>query len=205
MQALQTWDGAYTTGSHGAAALELTAFHLARLIYDAKYGHKIAGYLKGSPAVYGFLKEDLPDVAQSTILAALDAAAQDWQRYPTWGDLHTVRVQHLLGNAPVIGKKYRLAEFPIPGGSNTLYKSAHGLANAPHTARYGATSRLVADMGLADTMQLVLFGGQDGYLASSGFADQVTIWRQGRSLDMPLTTAAAAARFPHRLELPPGL
>ena len=47
-----------------------------------------------------------------------------------------------------------------------------------------------------DRNQFVLFGGQDGWLGSENFADQVELWRQGRAIGMPLTTPAVAAQFP---------
>jgi penicillin amidase len=47
-----------------------------------------------------------------------------------------------------------------------------------------------------DRNQFVLLGGEDGWLGSVNFADQVELWRQGRTITMPLTAAAVAAQFP---------
>lgn len=203
--ALTGWDGQYDTDSSGAAALELSAYHLAQAVYTPMYGEAIAGYVTSSPAVYAFLREDVPNASREVLLESLSKAAEDFARTPYWRDLHTVRIQHLFGNVPVIGKKFRLGEKAVPGGSNTLAKSAHTLSNKPHRARYGATSRLIADMGNPHSMQSVLFGGQDGYLGSSGFADQLPLWQAGQYVEVPLTAKEAARRFSHRLELTPGL
>ena len=45
--------------------------------------------------------------------------------------------------------------------------------------------------------------GQDDWLGSSTFADQVPLWRGGDYLKLPLTPPAVAERFPRRLDLTP--
>ena len=41
-------------------------------------------------------------------------------------------------------------------------------------------------------------------LRSANFADQVELWRQGRTITMPLSAAAVTAQFPTALVLTPG-
>ena len=55
-----------------------------------------------------------------------------------------------------------------------------------------------------DRSEFVLLGGEDGWLGSANFADQVELWRQGRTITMPLTAAAVAAQFPTVTRLTPG-
>jgi penicillin amidase len=55
-----------------------------------------------------------------------------------------------------------------------------------------------------DANWFTLFGGQDGWLGSAGFADQVPLWRARRGIRMPLRTETVAAEFPLVTRLEPG-
>jgi penicillin amidase len=80
-------------------------------------------------------------------------------------------------------------------------------ANPPtprrHVVRKGAIARFVADLGDVDSTAMVLLGGQDGWLGSSGFADQHADWTAGRLLRLPLSPAEVARVHPHRRTLWP--
>jgi penicillin G amidase len=54
-----------------------------------------------------------------------------------------------------------------------------------------------------DRNEFVLLGGEDGWLGSANFADQVELWRQGRTITLPLSAAAVTAQFPTALVLTP--
>ena len=69
---------------------------------------------------------------------------------------------------------------------------------------FGSQSRQLCDMSDPDRSEFVLLGGEDGWLGSANFADQVELWRQGRTITMPLTAAAVAAQFPTVTRLTPG-
>ena len=64
-------------------------------------------------------------------------------------------------------------------------------------------ARHVSDMADPDANWFVLFGGQDGWLGSAAFADQVPLWREGRSIRVPLRPATVAAEFPRVTVLSP--
>jgi penicillin amidase len=124
------------------------------------------------------------------------AAAAASARYPNWADMHRLRVGHALAGVPVLGKLFVLDDYGVGGSRNTIMKTAHGLVNGRHTVTYGSQSRQLCDMSDPDRNQFVLLGGEDGWLGSVNFADQVELWRQGRTITMPLTAAAVAAQFP---------
>ena len=82
-------------------------------------------------------------------------------------------------------------------------KAAHGLVRKQHAASYGSQSRFIADMSDPDASWFVLFGGQDGWLGSGNYADQLALWRCGEYVQMPLSEAKVRARFPRVQVLEP--
>jgi penicillin amidase len=46
-------------------------------------------------------------------------------------------------------------------------------------------------------------GGQDGWLGSTTFADQITLWQKGEYVALPLRPETARATFPYHTELRP--
>ncbi len=47
-----------------------------------------------------------------------------------------------------------------------------------------------------DANHFVLFGGQDGWIGSPAFSDQVPLWRSGRLIQVPMTPYAVAKAHP---------
>ena len=202
LKVLADWDGRYTIESRGAAALELVTYHLTRNYYTDRYGKSISRYLLRSPAVYRFLSEDLSkhDV-RDHVEKAIRKAAKDFTKYPTWGDLHLLRLKHPLGNVPLIGAKYRFGEFPVPGSTNTVMKSAHPLSNSKHYVTYGANARHVSDLSDMDLNYFVLLGGQDGFWSSCNYLDLFALWQKGQYVKVPLRLRSIRKTFDHHMVL----
>jgi penicillin G amidase len=118
--------------------------------------------------------------------------------------MHHLRVGHVLQTVPLLGRWFVLEDLAVGGSRNTILKTAHGLVNQRHDTTYGSQARQLCDLSDPDLNWFVLLGGQDGWLGSANFADQVELWRQGRAVQMPLTEAAISAQFPTRQTLMPG-
>ena len=205
VKALAAWDGDYSPESKGAAALELSAYHLAQKLYDKMYGPEAAAYLLRSPTVYRLLLDDLhAGRAGGLLTEAALAAAPEWREHPRWGDLHRLELAHPLSNAPLIGFKFRFGDYPWPGSSNTLFKSAHSLGNERHGARYGANARFVCDLGDMDENYFALLGGEDGYLGSVNYLDMFKLWQKGGYVRVPLREKSLRREFGKGLVLRPG-
>ena len=54
-----------------------------------------------------------------------------------------------------------------------------------------------------DGNYFVLLGGQDGWINSANFADQVELWRFGRFVQVPLTREAVVEAFDRVMVLRP--
>ena len=204
LAALSAWDGRYDVDSKGAAALELSAYHLVEELYRERYGPELAEYIAGMSSVYDLISDDLEQGDQSKALtAALKQAAQDHKEHATWGSLHYLRISHIMGNAPLIGSRFRYGELPYPGSSRTLMKSAHSLQNQKHYARYGANARFIADMSSPDENYFALLGGQDGYFGSDNYLDMAEKWKKGEFIKVPMSLDKIEKQFQYKLELKP--
>ena len=201
--ALENWDGNYDSQSIGATAFEAVFLHLARAIvppareaaYEAAWGTRALVWadILAAPA----------DIRANALARAVANAARDFGRGRPWGALHRLRLAHPFAALPIIGRRYRLADFPASGTSETLMKTAHGLTRKRHHARYGSVARHISDMADPDANHFVLLGGQDGWLASSTFADQVALWRGSDYVTIPLSPAAVRERCVHPMVLRP--
>ena len=75
-------------------------------------------------------------------------------------------------------------------------KMAHGLVNGRHTATFGSMARHISDLSDLDANWFTLLGGNDGWLGSANFCDQLPLWRERRFIRMPLRPETVAAEFP---------
>jgi penicillin amidase len=199
---LSRWDGAYGPGSRGALAWEALLADLTRRLPDQAKLLPLSAVWTGRTLI---LRDalSLDDATLQPILArALDAAAKMLRRYGRWGAIHRMRVRHYFGAVPGLGRRYRFGEFESPGGNDTLNKTGHGPVRGPHPVSYGASARFVTDLVDLDSNHVVLLGGQDGWVGSETFADQVTPWRRGESVPLPLRPETARA-WPHHSVLQP--
>jgi penicillin amidase len=128
---------------------------------------------------------------------AATAAAADFARLPAWGEMHRLPHAHALVNLPVLGEAFfRYGDYPVGGSRETPMKTSHGLVTERHNATFGSMARHVSDMADPDANWFTLWGGQDGWLGSAAFADQVPLWLERRSIRVPLRPETVAAEFP---------
>jgi penicillin amidase len=143
--------------------------------------------------------ERLSDALRQAIAAARPAFA----RLRDWGEAHRLRLAHPLGAIPVLGRRYRFTDWPWPGSSDTVFKSAHGPVTGRHAVAYGSNARYLFDLSDLDGNRLVLLGGQDGHPCSPAFLDQAELFRRGEYVRVPLDPATARATFLHATILEP--
>ena len=202
------WDGDYATDSRPALVFEslMIAFVPAA---QAALGQVAEG------EVYAALGREramlLPDLGalepwdwREVLGPALTRAAATAASGRVWGDVHRLDVAHLLARLPLIGERYLIETIPVPGTRETVFKTSHDPADTDHRARFGAQARHLSDMADPDANWFVLLGGQDGWISSPAFADQVELWRTGQLVRVPLTPGAVAGAFPHVTVLRPG-
>nr|WP_264185680.1 penicillin acylase family protein [Roseicella aerolata] len=201
---LRGWDGDYAEASRAALVFELL---LARLVPALQPEGGGRGPETGWNFLTTFLLRDLdalpPERREAVLRRAVAEAVPAATQYRDWGEVHRLRAAHWLVNLPVLGRAFVLGTWPVGGSRETPMKSGHGLVTGPHEVTFGSMARQVSDMADPDSNWFVLFGGQDGWLGSAAFADQVPLWREGRSIRMPLHPATVAAEFPRVTVLRP--
>lgn len=202
--ALRDWDGAYDAANRGALAFELLLGETAHLLL----GRTVLGHLETVWTTRALVADELARAAgprlRTALGRALPIAARRFRRFGSWGAVHRHRPQHPFGALPgALGRIYRTPAFPGTGGNDTLDKTGHALVRGRHTIRFGATARYVFDLADPDRNEVVLFGGQDGWLGSETFADQLALWRRGEAMALPLRPETARASFPHVTVLRP--
>jgi penicillin G amidase len=204
---LHAWDGDYRVDSGGAVAFESLLFHLLPAVYGATSVQDTPQLFRQWNYISRLFAKDLtaldPARRGSLIAAALDAAAGDVARFAQWGEMHRMRVAHLLGSVPVIGARFVVEDFAVGGSRETPMKTSHDLVHERHYASYGSQARHISDMSDPDSNYFVLLGGQDGWLGSANYADQVSLWRERNYIRIPLRPEVVAADFPTVIHLQP--
>jgi penicillin amidase len=203
LEALRAWDRRYDAESPGALAFELVLAHLLRAVLPpgrlALYSAVWHGRRLLAREIDALPAERLSTAVQQAYAAARPAFVG--LRY--WGAAHRLRLAHPFGAIPAIGRRFRFVDWPWPGGSDTVFKSAHGLVTGRHAVGYGSNARYVFDLSDLDSNRLVLLGGQDGVPGSPAFLDQTELFRRGEHITVPLDPATARAKFPHLTMLEP--
>ncbi|MFT3811737.1 MAG: penicillin acylase family protein [Micropepsaceae bacterium] len=197
---LLAFDGDYKVDSIGAPAFETFLYHFAPRVYGVASADLIPSWL-GNWNGFGkaFLKDFAalsPEKQKEALVGAMAPAAADAAPFATWGDMHRLQVSHALGMIPLIGTRFDYMNVPTAGSRETVHKAAHGFQNALHTSRYGSQARQLSDMADPDANYFVLMGGNDGWIGSANFLDQVDLWQRGDYIRMPLRPETIAAEYP---------
>lgn len=204
LTALRDWDGCHAAESEGALAFELVLFHFLHHLH----GDQDMAIYRAILQPWTLLREDMSllprERTAAAARAAASAAAPVFARHRTWGAVHRLRIAHPLAALPGLGRRFVFDEFGIGGSNETLMKTAHGFSNGPHRVTFGANARFLADMGDEDGTWLSLLGGQDGWLGSSTFDDQVALWREGGYCRLPLRPETVAREYRHEMLLRSG-
>jgi penicillin amidase len=200
---LRGWNGDYAADAEAPLVFELLLGQLAPAIAAARGLRPETNW----GALTSFLLRDLDALPnrEALLRQATAAAAPLAAKYRTWGDIHRLRTAHWLVNLPLLGRRFVLGNQPVGGSRETPMKSGHGLVTGPHEVTFGSMARQVSDMADPDANWFTLWGGQDGWLGSAAFADQVPLWQSRQGIRMPLRPATIAAEFPTVTRLDPGL
>lgn len=205
IDAIDAWDGQYKADSRGAVAYQLLAHALITRHYRERHSPEIARFVLRSTAAHDLLEEDLDSGALSDehLAEAVHEAAGKFREGRVWGDMHTVRLAHPLGRIPFLGSGYNFGEVPVGGSATTIKKTSHSISDSPSPATFGVNARHISDLADPDSNHFVLLGGQDGWLGSKNFLDQVPLWREGRTIRVPLRPETVEAEFSRVMRLEP--
>lgn len=202
LDTLAAWDGSFAAGSRGA----LAHVAVAGALLDALGPHDAAAYraVRRVPDLLArWLGEADAAALRPVLNRALRKAAHTLARHRDWGALHRLAPNHPFARLPLLGRRFAVPDCPAEGSLDTLNQTSHAYGRQRQGTFYGAVSRISCDLADPDSARAVLLGGQDGWLGSSTFADQIDLWTAGESVALPLTPAAVAAAFPHETVMAP--
>ncbi len=195
---MRSWDGRYAEASRGALAFELFRDGFTKAFYRIGFGEQDWAAFANVGRIKSILLEDVeaaePSSLRQSLREALAAATGRIGDFTDWGDMHRLQLSHPLSNLPLVGGRYRFGDYPAAGSSDTLMKTAHAATSERHATRYGANARHISDLSDMDLNFFVLLGGQDGWLNSSTFIDQLMLWRSGDYIQLPLRLEKARER-----------
>jgi penicillin amidase len=199
------FDGDYRVDSVGAPAFETFLFHLVPRVYGVASPDELPSHLSSWESFGVHFMKDLmalpPDARSAALQNAVSLGAVDAAPFATWGQMHRLQVAHALSAIPLLGGQFVYDDVPTGGSRQTVFKAAHGFHNTVHNTRYGSQSRHVSDMSDLDSNWFVLLGGNDGWIGSANFLDQMDLWQTGGYIRMPLRRETIAAEFPNVMTL----
>lgn len=203
---LNAWQGDYDKNSQGAVRFELLLYHIAHALYQNDDG-KVPFWKARWIVLTQNLPQDLNDLDEQTRQSLIQKAwrnmNEDAPNYKNWGEMHRIRVGHILKNIPILGHFFVEENIGVSGSRSTLFKTSHNLVEGPHDSTFGSQSRFVVDMGDMDANYAILIGGEDGYLGSANFNDQTALWLKGEYIHLPMSQDARPQAFPYALTLSP--
>lgn len=200
---IDLWSGAYTADSFSALQFEFLLAALVRELSVVRHAGRMPGLMDQWSYLTDCLLEDLEALSDEqkkiVIPRCVDEANRLAQHWQLWGNLHKIRLRHVLGHIPLLGKLFSSKSFPAAGSRETLMKNAHNLIRGFDETSYGSQSRHLSDLSDPDENYFVLLGGQDGWVGSQLMGDQIPLWQTRQSIQMPLRPERIQALFPHRV------
>jgi len=207
LKALSDWDGNYSESSEGALAFEACRATLVTKLWGSELIQSdwaaYASIAAVQDMIMGSLSRTCASQLEENLVAALETAAHALSSFKNWGSAHRLRLTHPFGLLPFIGRSFRYADLPVGGSSESLFKTAHGPARGRHNVLFGSNARHVFDLSNADENYLVLLGGQDGWIGSTTFLDQLALWRSGGYVKVPLRPKSVQRNAIISIELSP--
>jgi penicillin amidase len=214
---LEAWDGRMEVDRAGAAIFEVFFPRWCRAVANERFPPDQAELVAG--AIAGLATELLAEDAvgwfrttrrEAAVARALTAALDQLARRLgpdigqwTWGQLHQIRLPHVLSGRGELGGLLDRGGLPVKGNGTTVCNTGY---DPNYLAPMGANYRLIADLAATPPgLWAVDAQGQSGHPGSPHYGDQLAEWITARYHFLPLDRAevAKSARDTLRLEPAP--
>jgi len=217
IQKLNTWDGYSGIDSKETAFVNVFIYYVKHLLFDYELGelsNKISSLTVEAVLIasesnwFDNIKtEEKIETKEDIIKQAIEKTLKKIEN-KTWGDLHTLNMQHPLSIVPVIGSLLDLSFGPMPwaGTVGTLNVSLFidEKNNPGHFQSFVAPSwRFVIDFADIDGATIVLPTGNSGNPMSPHFMDFFEMWKTGERWSVPSCYEKVKARATNTLILSP--
>ncbi|MBN1998830.1 penicillin acylase family protein, partial [candidate division KSB1 bacterium] len=166
-QILKNWDGKFEASAQGPVVYQILLYYFTEKYYTQKYDKDIVDLILSAEQIGNLVRKELVSgdsvLVASSLKSAFEQTVKRYRKYPTWGDMHRLALSHPFAYIPLLGRRFRIAEYPVGGSYGSLMKTAHQVQDKKHRTFYGANSRFIALLSDPDENYFVLLGGQDGW------------------------------------------
>ncbi|MCL6430391.1 MAG: penicillin acylase family protein [Anaerolineae bacterium] len=204
VQVFCAWDGQLDKGSVAAALFELFIPRFVQLALKERLGDLTAHYLgKGPtpvlaettmlgcrawewveralshPTEVGFdaqTRDRLAAEALREVAAGLrEELGPDMANW-TWGRLHRLTFEHLLGRSKLLAPFFNRGPYPVGGDATTIWATGPSTAELRGETLTGPPYRFIVDLGDPGRSLSLLAPGQSGHPVSPHYDDQIEAW-----------------------------
>ncbi len=199
---LSKWDFTMGKDSVGACLFEVTFRKLMENIFKDELGEALfEEYLKtsvfpprgmrmmvrnGSSLWFDDVstpeKETMEDIIARSLGQTLselrEVIGADMDKW-TWGKIHTLTFEHVLGKKKPLDWIFNLGPFPVGGSHLTINKKQYDY-DKPYLVNHGVSQRMIVDLLDMDSCLHVLPTGESGHIRSPHHKDQIHLYLEGR-------------------------
>jgi len=133
------------------------------------------------------------------LTSALGENMDDW----SWGKLHVLNYQHILGANQTLGNFYNRGPYPIGGDATTVFATGSSYHDLSSEAFIGPPYRMIVDLGNLNNSTSHLTPGQSGNPSSPFYEDQAAGWLNGKYHPMLFNRSQIEQESPFKLHLHP--
>jgi penicillin amidase len=206
LERLRSWDHVMSPDSVAASIYAAFTHHFAKLLSEQIIGDPDLAERWRSRSEAGFTpmnsspwrwharlleiwdEGDWDEQANEALALALDDLEQrhghDSSKW-SWGRVHGIRFGHLFGEGDTRASRAfeRLLSrrAPVGGAQETVNAVGHNPYDGDYTGIWGASFRLLADVGSPDRSRWMHFTGQSGHPGSPHYDDLIEPWQAVRS------------------------
>jgi len=193
---LTKWDFIMDRDSVGACLFEVNFRKLLDNIFKDALGEELfKDYLKtsilpprairmilkkGSSLWFGkrTLEEIMALSLKQTFLELREVMGSDINKW-TWGELHSLTFEHVLGPKKPLSWIFNLGPFPV-GGSKLTINMRHYPYDKPFHTNLGVSMRMIVDLSNPGGSFRVLPTGESGHIGSPHHKDQIELYLSGK-------------------------
>ena len=97
----------------------------------------------------------------------------------TWGKIHQLTFQHILGSIKPLDLLFNRGPQPIGGDGDTIWASSSGYHSLNGSRTTSAPFRFIADLSNLNNCLGCLVPGQSGHPSSKHYSDNIDDWYEG--------------------------
>jgi penicillin amidase len=151
----------------------------------------------------GEKRDDVMRLALRMTIDELKSISGDSMQEWSWGKLHQVTFQHVLGSNRMLSSFLNLGPYPVGGDETTIWATSTSSQNLETDQMVGPPFRMIIDLKNLENSVSILAPGQSGNPVSPYYKDQVKAWFEGAYHPILYYPPEVEKQAKHRLKLFP--